>query len=112
MKNVIAILLLLSVSVHASSFSKFETKVSSITGYAKDSSYTSQHCILNFSNELPSSCIKKDRGIIYLEKSVGQTMCSLAMTALVTDLKVLVASHDDCDSTHQSPIIRMLEITR
>ncbi len=111
MKYILALMLLPAIS-SAASFNDFTTTLEKVGGYSQNASYESQHCILHFTTEAPTACGSKSRGIVYLEKNVGSVMCSVALTAFVSGMKVGVYSHDECDPIHNSPIVRYLEIKK
>ena len=108
----ILVLLFLPALTNAAAFNDFTTTLEKVGGYSKNSNYESQHCMLHFTDDAPTACGSKSRGVVYLEKYVGNVMCSVALTALVSGMQVGVYSHDECDPIHNSPIIRYLEIKK
>ncbi|WP_370980218.1 hypothetical protein [Agaribacterium sp. ZY112] len=87
-------------------------KVTEVGGYSQTSDFAQNHCVIYFDSVLPSACTNKTRGIVYLDKSVGNVMCSVALSALATDKSVKVSSFDDCDPIHNSPILRWFSVLK
>jgi len=98
--------------VHAARFDGIERKVTDVGGYSKSVNYDANHCIIYFDSDLPSGCNSKARAVVYLDKEVGSLMCSIALTALVTDKVVKVSSMDDCDPTHGAPVLRWVSVAK
>ena len=81
------------------------TDVKEVMGYAQTSNYLSDHCLVVFSETTSSVCASKSTGVIKTDKGIGDLLCGIAMTALVSGKKIRVASHDDvCDPLHTARI--------
>lgn len=110
MKYFVLLSLIISPLCYSESFSDFNTNLSKVGGYSQNVNYDSQHCMVHFESTAPTECSSNKRGVIYLEKNIGELMCSVALTALVSGRKVNIASHDECDPIHNAPVIRYIEI--
>jgi hypothetical protein len=102
----------ISSNVFATRFDGEIRKITEVGGYSQTTDYAQNHCVIYFDSNLPSSCGNKERGIVYLDKNVGNLMCSVALSALVTDKSVKVSSFDDCDSIHNSPVLRWVSVLK
>jgi len=98
-------------NVRADSF-EITTKVSEVMGYAMNSNYESDQCVVYFEKSTPTVCKWKTRVVIKTDKGAGDLMCSIAMTALVSDKNIKVASADDTCEFHNSPVARYLSIVK
>lgn len=111
MKAAILVLIcFFAVSANAERFDGVVREVEQVAGYSQNASYDQNHCIINFTSDLPSACDNKNRGVVYLDKEVGQFMCSVALASFATSKKLVVSSYDDCDPIHKSPVLRWVGI--
>lgn len=110
MKLFIVFLLILPISTLAGRFDDEQRKVVQIGGYSQNANYDQNHCIIYFDTNLPSQCVSKHRGIIYLDSPVGNVMCSVGLAALASNKFVSVSSFDDCDPIHRAPILRWVGV--
>ena len=94
----------------AESFDSFVTNVKEVYAYAGDTNYTYDHCVVIFKDPTPSSCANKYRGLIKTDKGIGDLMCSVAMTALVSGKKVRIGSYDDNCNYHGATVLRYIII--
>ncbi|KZZ50985.1 hypothetical protein A3759_03515 [Thalassolituus sp. HI0120] len=112
MKN-ISLFLIVSIFSNFSNAEDYnmETNVEKVMSYAANSEYTANQCLIFLGENLPSKrCQQKSFGVVYLKNEAGNMMCTLGLTAYLSQKKIVVASHDDCDTIHSAPILRWVII--